>query len=393
MFTPGGEGPQTHALQPNAANPDFSPDQPPESTTPIQQPSLPGHDIPLPGAMQSRHIASLHVLRGLAAALVVVGDAYWFAFDKSIQIKFFGRTHHDLAPNAAPPFPLHDFIPSGFFPVALFFVLSGFVLEGSLNRLTPQRFVLNRIFRIYPVFWIAFFVHLALIAFTAAVQPTFWQSVNNFFLAGSFAVVPVSWTLCFEIQYYGLAALLCLARAKPLVRIWIILALFAVLGNDKTFWLSFMTIGAAMAQFMSAQQQGPADIRRRAISLIAFVCIWFVLAFPVHHIPSQIPVPMSEMAAALLVFAIALAFSRVEIKSRALNFLGDISYPLYCIHFVFVVIAYLTLAGRIPTWLIPPIPILVSGVASWALHIWIEKPAMAYGRRLPHLTLRRPAIG
>ena len=51
---------------------------------------------------------------------------------------------------ADPPF---DFRFAG--GVELFFAISGFVVSHSLSRTTPGRFLVLRLIRIYPAFWLA----------------------------------------------------------------------------------------------------------------------------------------------------------------------------------------------------------------------------------------------
>ena len=99
----------------------------------------------------------VHVLRGFAALLVVfchLGVAFWTNNAAVGQLTGTG----DLASISFPPTVAvgvwlggHG-LDTGPLGVALFFLVSGFVIPISLERHSPARFLLNRAFRLYPTY-------------------------------------------------------------------------------------------------------------------------------------------------------------------------------------------------------------------------------------------------
>lgn len=157
-------------------------------------------------------LQSLTVLRGVAAVSVIF--------------------YHIMAPTG------HTF---GEFGVDIFFVLSGFVIALVLDtpHLNPRRFVLDRIARIVPLYWLLTFVVLA----GTLVAPTLFSSTaadlgnllkSLFFIPYRkesgliFPMLFVGWTLNYEMMFYAVAAvsLGMLRRYRLLFASAIILVIF-----------------------------------------------------------------------------------------------------------------------------------------------------------------------
>ena len=117
----------------------------------------------------------------------------------------------------------------------MFFVLSGFVISHSLFRYRMNlnllgRFTLRRSLRLDPPYWIAIAISLAFGALAVAVvkgrapeEHPLGQLVAHVFylqdILGYGNINPVFWTLCMEIQFYLVyAILLALGRNNPEAR-------------------------------------------------------------------------------------------------------------------------------------------------------------------------------
>jgi peptidoglycan/LPS O-acetylase OafA/YrhL len=118
-------------------------------------------------------------------------------------------------------FPLSQITEIGHSGVDFFFVLSGFIIYfihrkdiGHKSKLKP--YILKRLVRIFPLFWIVFCLHLALIPFVSSSDyPTVSSGFLQFLLFPievKDLVVGVSWTLKYEMLFYLLFALLILNR-------------------------------------------------------------------------------------------------------------------------------------------------------------------------------------
>ncbi len=153
------------------------------------------------GAGVVRRLASIQYMRALAVLLVV-------AFHLSIRI-----------PDAFPPEAL-KFLRVGGAGVDLFFVISGFIMWTiSEGRATgPAEFMLRRISRIVPMYWLATLAWCAIAAvgITAWVKLTPEHVVKSLFFVPHynpsypdevFPVLVPGWTLNYEMFFYLIFAL------------------------------------------------------------------------------------------------------------------------------------------------------------------------------------------
>ncbi len=147
-------------------------------------------------------IYSLQGLRGLAVLGVVLFHM------TAVEHKYSGDI---LLP------PLLDFFQLG---VDLFFIISGFVMvivsRGRFrNTAESKRFLFNRLSRIYPTYWLYYFLTLVVVLVRPDMVNTGHGSSN---LVMSFLLLPndrvllvmVAWSLLFELWFYVVfAALMC----------------------------------------------------------------------------------------------------------------------------------------------------------------------------------------
>src|ERR1041384_3563122 len=143
-------------------------------------------------------IPGLDVLRGLAAGAVLA-----FHYPTRFGIVF----GHPTAPWCSVPWGEHG--------VEVFFVVSGFAIELSLetNR-TARDFLVSRALRLYPTFWAALAVTFTVVSVFGlperAVSPRDALLNSSMIPAslGAHAVDAVYWTLERELRFYGLVLLL-----------------------------------------------------------------------------------------------------------------------------------------------------------------------------------------
>jgi peptidoglycan/LPS O-acetylase OafA/YrhL len=145
-------------------------------------------------------LAFVDGLRGLAASMVVVDH-------------FYGRVAGDLA----LPAPLAWICLHGSLGVAIFFVLSGFVISMCVGNHAVSgrflgRFAARRAVRLDPPYWTSLALALGLAALSArmfAIPKTFPSSgalaahlvyLQNVLGFGDY--IAVYWTLCLEVQFY-----------------------------------------------------------------------------------------------------------------------------------------------------------------------------------------------
>ena len=153
-------------------------------------------------ARKSHPLQCVQALRALAALFVV-------GFHSTLLL-------HD---NFFPRFRPWENGNSG---VDLFFVISGFIMIVSSRRLVGapdgwRHFIQLRLVRIVPMYWLATLAKLFLIAaapeFARHTAMTVWNAVASFLFVPSYdavgvikPILPVGWTLCFEMFFYVLFA-------------------------------------------------------------------------------------------------------------------------------------------------------------------------------------------
>ena len=87
------------------------------------------------------HYNELDLLRFIAALAVVF---FHYTFLNAVRF------------NQIPTYPiLGDFSKYGYMGVELFFMISGFVILMTTINKSPVDFVISRVSRLYPAFWIA----------------------------------------------------------------------------------------------------------------------------------------------------------------------------------------------------------------------------------------------
>lgn len=139
-------------------------------------------------------LRSIQVLRGIAACAVVILHA---------------------VPNAGEPLGNVGYGAAG---VDLFFVISGFIMANVAQGRTAGEFMRDRLWRIYPLWWIAVLPWLFMVPrgpTAALASASLWP-----IYAGDYyvPVLKVGWTLSFELLFYcGMATAIATRAVVPLI--------------------------------------------------------------------------------------------------------------------------------------------------------------------------------
>lgn len=167
-------------------------------------------------AKSNNRILELDALRGLAALAVVL---------------FHYTTKYSEIFNTDVTTQIIDF-KYGHYGVQLFFIISGFVIFMTINKVkTPFEFIFKRFIRLYPVFWLCIII-TTLVTFN--LPPGFGRSFSD--LVVSFTMIPALlgykpidgayWSLVPELFFYAM-----------------ILGIFLLKKLDKIVWIGFVWIG------------------------------------------------------------------------------------------------------------------------------------------------------
>ena len=295
-------------------------------------------------------------------------------------------------------------LPGGFVGVDVFFVISGFLIVGSLVREISAKGTLNllsfyerRIWRLLPA---ATLVLISIVLATVVLLPqSRWQSIsmdvimsglqiqnwNQAFSANSYAqatalVSPVQhyWSLAVEEQFYILIPLLLLGGAAlarnahlnaTTVSIWVVALITAAsFGHSVLFSPShpeiayFATttriweLGVGGLAALLLRDRGPLQPKFWALAgwfgLAGVACSAFSfstsLAFPGYAALLPVVATLLILASGSRVGDVPGSFSVTSLLSlRPITFVGDISYSLYLWHWP-IVVFYVFFLGREP---------------------------------------------
>jgi peptidoglycan/LPS O-acetylase OafA/YrhL len=344
---------------------------------------------------------SLQALRGLAALGVVL---------------------FHLLPFEAKYLPGAAIVPTGFSVgragVDLFFVLSGFLAVwttlGPGGGQAAQTFLLRRVTRIYPVYWLYCIPLLlaALVAHGAAGGPD---------IPASLLLVPnaapplllVAWTLEFEVYFYLVFALLIWVRLGRAHRSLALLAwgvavvagraILAPARDQAVLDAIFSPLVMEFLAGCAAAYLCAAGIPRAVTAVAGVVgCIMLVLALVWAETLFGLPwlrVAIFGTGAGLLLigcFGEDLVIRRV--LPRVIVRIGDASYSLYLSHLFTIGIVGHVVAKLAPYAGMLATPaghvavlcgsVLAALVVAEASYRWIERPMLRVTRHL----IRRPAV-
>lgn len=345
---------------------------------------------------QTRRLESIQSLRGIAGSLVVVDHATEYM----IRRNSLSEEYYQFA----------WFV--GWIGVAIFFVLSGFLMiTTNWNRFgsfdAGLSFFRQRALRIVPLYWIATVAFSAL-AYARGSGVTIDMLLKSLFFvpyldARSGHMHPIAgqgWTLNYEMAFYLIFAI-CILLGRKAAAIVLIGALVAliVVGrimngapyNDPASIFDFFTdpiiglfalgvgVGVLYIKFPVARSGAWAIFGALSAAL---VCIAFL------HTRSKFPLQfhwqiIASLSCAFVVYSFASL--RKEIFSPLLQIAGDCSYSTYLFH-PFVLMALVICWDHSPQPLKQPIFFIIFALAScnvagYLIFRALERPIAALTRR------------
>lgn len=363
-------------------------------------------------------IESLDSIRGLAALAVLLshtlGTLEWpsslsWRFLPFINIMFDGRS-----------------------AVAMFFVLSGFVLARpyfapagqTSRRLLVPAFYVRRITRIwipwFLVFCLSIFAKAYLVGNYTTNPPTtkwleyLWHSpmtVSTFLRQCAFAIedtkyqlLPQDWSLRIELKGSALIPVfLFLIRRHILLLLGFSLLLLVFLSSGE-YYVSF-ALGVLMAQYYV---RGESQIRSLRFSAKLGILIVGLLLYQTRFGATCLEMPRyfdkatwcACSAGCVLILAASLGSRRIQavLNHGAITFLGRISYSVYLLQFIVLLcflppfVHGLNMSGIQSAILLVPLTIafsvLVTVACSAITYRIVEVPSIEFGHRLTKLMHR-----
>lgn len=318
------------------------------------------------------HFYSIDYLRALAAFGVVVFHAGLFGSDWSFVLGNAG--------------------------VDIFFVVSGLVMVISSQHLGPRAFLLRRLVRIVPLYWLVTLVTFAVDGLDGSHLPEVLRSLAFIPYVSPESqplvapIVSVGWTLNLEMMFYLLFTV-----AMILVRAWMVpvLSVFllgcAVAGKllpASGELVAFYTQGIIL-EFAFGLVLGQALLSNRLalppwIGVLCATIGGLLLAAPI-----SVPLRVLEygVPAALLVTGAVIAEPWVRrAPLRVLKLCGDASYSLYLWHLLILSAVFGGAAqlGVSEAWPLQESAIVIAQGVAVGLYLLVEKPIHQSLRRLRH---------
>ena len=282
--------------------------------------------------------------------------------------------------------------------VELFFLLSGYLIYGTLVQKAPPfaSFMKRRLQRILPAYLVVFTISLTLITIMSVpnkvphepLQALAYLVANLTLMAGLLPisrVVDVSWSLSYELFLYAATGLLVLglglSSARPSLRIAVVAFLtcaflLVACAGIEGFPVRIMPFFAGVLLAEGIGKWVPAWAAWAGL-LVGFV------ASVTHAFPG-VAGELIQTVAFFLVCAVCLRGDGQVSAFMAwapLRWLGNMSYSYYLAHGLVVRCAMLCLGYLLPHglpawlfWVLIPALFIGTFIASAVLFLWVEKP-------------------
>ncbi len=266
--------------------------------------------------------------------------------------------------------------------VDIFFVLSGVIIAMTAKGLTAKAFICKRATRILPLYWAVLIPYLAagLIAGTVGWREVFggvslWPAFDRMISP----VVPVSWTLSYEVLFYAATALVLWRRVLALPLSALFLAALATrqvpvtqfLGNPLI--LEFL-VGVGLTR-LPRTPYGAWVIPAGLITLWVFGPQGYSMTTgALEGVEAWRRVGFFGAPAAVIVWGAM----QIAARPSFLSYLGETSYALYLTHppVVLGVCWLLCRVSPLPPDAVALTATLVSVFVGWRIHEAVERPML-----------------
>ncbi len=335
--------------------------------------------------MNSDRVESLDSIRGIAALLVAIDHTVLSVVKPPIDsLLFYCVTF------------------MGAFAVGSFFLLSGFVVFLSLEKISPLEFLAHRVFRLYPIIIVAVVMRLLSQIYWGARDfnletiKLFLYNISlfgNLFIPIEKNIEPIVWTLTIEVKFYILMAVIFAIsknnKERKLFPVLIIVAFllmissifFPSLGNPRSIDLALavtslpiLLIGSSVYMFY-----------KKKISSLNFYVLISLLLFSFSCAPLVENISFNKNFSAWILSGLFFMmciflpnFDKLLSKKWLLN-LGYISYPLYAIHSMVVEFnIHLNPHGDHSALILRSLVISIG--VSYLLHKFVEYPSQMWAK-------------
>lgn len=325
-------------------------------------------------------LQELDALRGLAALMVLY---------------YHYTSHYRL--NYGHIFPSHFDFDLGKHGVSFFFLISGFVILMSVEKVKgPTDFLFKRFTRLYPVYWfclILTFCSVHLVGLRGK-ETSFQEALIGLtMIQDLFNVSHVDesyWSLLPELQFYFFIAIVLLIRKSKYVIhfaiAWVILttasSIFPIEGLPSFYKFRFNVLFLSGMLFYQIWK-GKEGLINHILIILCFILWALVIKEP----------GVILISAVFFILMYFICYKEIRfLKHQFFLFLGRISYSLYLLH---QFLGYIIMNALKPhfgsSWVIMiGVPFISMLLLSWLVSKYIEYPSIKISRNLLKKTKLNP---
>jgi peptidoglycan/LPS O-acetylase OafA/YrhL len=295
--------------------------------------------------------------------------------------------------------------------VNLFFITSGFVILMTAQRCTPAQFVVARVVRLYPAYWVCCTAtYLGLLALPhPQFNVSFGQYMANLTMVSPLAGIDfldgVYWSLFVELKFYLLVFLLLalglLRHTRVFLGVWLAISLLEQHHLAETHATSFLFLTDWSGYFIAGAMCYCVRQLRRwdwySVGVVSLSCLMAVQRALVAAAEesrqlgtSTDPAIVSGLVVGFfVVFALVASDLTARFRSPRLIALGGLTYPLYLLH-QRLGLTVLDHAGRHTNKYVL-LTVLIAGTfaAATTVHRCVERPLAGRLRSLLESMLTR----
>jgi len=287
----------------------------------------------------------------------------------------------------------------GYLGVDLFFTISGFVVLLSAWGREPHQFVISRIVRLYPAYWIAVTI-TAVIAVTLSrglFHVSASQYVANLTMMNSLPNIAnvdvVYWTLWAEIRFYLLVFALAwigITRRRVIGLLWLWLGATAVMESGvipsgpaakldllvQSQWSHYFVAGMALCMIhRSGWSWHLGVVLALAEGNAAFRAVGFGRRVATRYQQTLHPAVIVTVVTMILVVMLLIALRVTRRIARPwFAVAGALTYPLYLVHAYNGFVMFDRFGRVVNKWVLLVATIALMASAAYAIHRFVEKP-------------------
>lgn len=282
----------------------------------------------------------------------------------------------------------------GYLGVAIFFVLSGFVISMSIGSRPISmsfagRFAARRALRLDPPYWVSLAAAVMLAAVATRLgmgreMPSAGSVLTHMFymqdLLEISPISPIYWTLCFEVQFYLFLLLLLALPQSLFIPTWGAVFLLSIMesagivdvahsGLFLAHWYAFAL--GAMTYWVT--------VGRLPLWILVAGVISASLAATLKHADWF---ATAIATAGLILYAHRTGRMQTWLAGSIAQFFGRSSYSLYLFHPLIGWTAMSVALLRFNQWIALAVGLAASVISAWVAYLLIEKPSIALSRRV-----------